>query len=168
MNRQAVEDALRASIGRLLVDDRFLLEYDVHECAIAHRIAVYLEAPCADFNVDCEYNNDLDSALGRKEVYFPSMPIAESVRPDIIVHRRGRNGRDCNLLVVEIKKAAGGQGRRGSDRAKLESFTAQDGPNHFCYMLGAALILGVKDDAGQCTIDWFVNGTHSHSERWDL
>jgi len=104
MNSEVIESSLYSSIDHLFRNDLFLLTYDVHERTIAHRLAVYLEHRFAVFHVDCEYNNDLDSETGRKQVYYPNSSSGTGVYPDIIVRHRGLNCPNHNLLVIEIKK----------------------------------------------------------------
>lgn len=84
--------------------DMFLLENNVHEVAINHRIAIYLERELRKHElyqncfVDIEYNR-LNKPLNSK-------PIPECkeliFRPDIIVHNRDRK---MFLLWLEIKIA---------------------------------------------------------------
>jgi hypothetical protein len=71
MQATKIRQLLKNAVQRLLRDDYFLLEYDVHEQAIAHRIVLYLEPVFSEHHVDCEYNNDLDSETGRKRVRYP-------------------------------------------------------------------------------------------------
>jgi hypothetical protein len=168
MERDTIVKALHDAVEKLLERDIFLLKYDVHECAIAHRIAVYLECSCTGFDVDCEYNNDLDSESGRKKVHYPDGSESGRVRPDIIVHHRGRNGAEDNMLVVELKKCGAGQLEVESDRQKLIGFTSTNGCNHFSYMLGAALTFGVKEDAGKCDVKWYEQGQNTCHETWDV
>lgn len=136
-------------------EDRFLLEYDVHEQTISHRIALYLEDKFPEHNVDCEYNNDLDSESGRKQVICGNKPDPSRVRPDIIVHRRGLNGRDNNLLIVEIKKLTGSTSDIEMDRKKIKKFLEVGIESHYEYLCGALVTLGVKSDVGEFDVEWF-------------
>lgn len=69
---------------------------DIHEQALAHRLAFHLEnsGSFTGYHVDCEYNrrgdNPKTDANGRK------------FRPDIIIHVRGND--DSNLVMIETKK----------------------------------------------------------------
>jgi len=158
MKTARISQVLQTAIERLLRDDSFLLEYDVHEQTIAHRIAVYLEPYFSEHHVDCEYNNDLDSATGRKQVYFPCENAISPVIPDIVVHHRGRNGPGHNLLVLELKKLPGTPSDLDRDREKLCRFTASDQVSHLSYRCGAFVTLGVKEAAGEFRIEWFEHG----------
>jgi len=107
MQYEEIQEELRGAIRQLIRNDRFLLEYAVREEAVSHRIAVYLEPRFSEYNVDCEYDCDLDSESGRKRVKYEDQPTESPVRPDIIIHHRGLNGSDHNQLVVELKKVPG-------------------------------------------------------------
>ena len=110
MNTELIESNLYSSIDQLIENDLFLLKYAVNERTIAHRLAIYLEHRFTGFHVDCEYNNDLDSENGRKKVYYQTDSsetndlFEAGAFPDIIVHHRGLNGPNHNILVIEIKK----------------------------------------------------------------
>lgn len=96
MSTQQIQKILTNAVDALLRFDKELLTNDAHEQAIAHRIASYIERDDArGYAVDCEYNKRAEDAKRWRGKIF---------RPDIIVHKRGRNGRGDNLLIVEIKK----------------------------------------------------------------
>jgi hypothetical protein len=158
MDSEVIESSLYSSIDRLFRNELFLLTYDVHERTIDHRLAVYLEHRFAGFHVDCEYNNDLDSETGRKQVHYPNSSSGTGVYPDIIIHHRGLNGPNHNLLVIEIKKKSSAASDIDRDREKLCSYTASDGWNHLSYARGALVVLGVREAAGQFSIEWYEKG----------
>ena len=158
-----IKQNLDKAVQRLLKDDHFLLEYDVHEQAITHRIAVYIEPMFPEHHVDCEYNNDLDSESGRKQIKYPDNFKESNVRPDIIVHHRGLNGKQHNILIMELKKLPSTEEDLCMDRNKLIKFTSQEQYHHFCYQCGALVKLGVKDRAGEVEIEWFENSDSNNS-----
>ncbi len=136
LNEQAVKDKVRNAIKHLLQRDRFLLEKDVNERSISHRLALYLQSEFGDeWDVDCEYNRDHDI---KKELTMLPRPIetddttATTVFPDIIVHRRGTH--DNNLLVIEMKKSTNLQKRaKNFDLDKLHAFRQER--YHYQYAL---------------------------------
>lgn len=88
------KDNIQAAIKKFIEKDKDdLLRVDIYEPTINHRIAVYLEELCKDFDVDCEYNKNL---LGDKK-----NSNGKKIRPDIIVHKRGT---DSNSVIIEVKK----------------------------------------------------------------
>jgi hypothetical protein len=88
-----VRKRLWLAAQQLFLHDRYLLKHGVMECAISHRLAVYLEIGFPGWDVDCEFNKDGDD---------PKLADVCGWRPDVIVHRRGKDG--PNLLSVEVKK----------------------------------------------------------------
>ena len=81
---------LPAAIEQVLVDDAFLFQRDVHERAICHRLASYLQVRFPSWHVDCEFNRDGHEAkalIGLKESIVEGE--GSLVYPDIIVHKRG-------------------------------------------------------------------------------
>ena len=100
-----VRSCLEQGIRALVLNDVYLLENDLHERTITHKLAEYLQPLFPGWNVDCEYNRD-----GHEPKRVRLRPIPEqggdegsNVFPDIIVHRRGDN--DHNLLIIEAKKS---------------------------------------------------------------
>lgn len=79
----------------LYIHDRYLIDKRIWECALSHRLAVYIEHGFPEWHTDCEFNK-----------YGTEPKLAEcaqeSKRPDIIVHLRGETG--PNLLAIELKK----------------------------------------------------------------
>lgn len=65
---------LENSLIRFFERDSILLENDVHEQTITHKLGCYLEREIRSYNffddlsVDCEYNRDVDSFSRRKEI----------------------------------------------------------------------------------------------------
>ncbi len=120
-NREDVANKIKIALGILFKNDYFLLENDVNERSISHKLAEYLQRLFPDYNVDCEYNRQFDDVVVRKKDiffneeeqrrFYPKTEEknfednnAHTVFPDIIIHHRGGNG--SNLLVVEVKKSS--------------------------------------------------------------
>jgi hypothetical protein len=121
---------------------------DVNERAATHRIALHLErevralspemlgADPAEIFVDCEYNRQgLDAkrltglAIGLRRLARRGRRSrvmdtrGTTVFPDIIVHRRGREG--PNLMVVEVKRPGAVRGAVALDQEKLRLYQSQ-------------------------------------------
>ena len=126
MSTAQIKKILTDAVDAFLHFDNELLVNDAHEQAIAHRIASYIEKYDArGYAVDCEYNKRGEDAKRWHGRIF---------RPDIIVHKRGRNGRGDNLLVVEIKKT-------GICKSNIQRLKFMTNPynNAFGYELGCFL-----------------------------
>jgi hypothetical protein len=89
---------IEAALRRLGEKDRYLLNLEGSECAIAHRLAVYIELFLPKWHVDCEFSREGEE---RKQITLNNQ--LQFVRPDIIVHRRGPRG--PNLLAIELKRS---------------------------------------------------------------
>jgi hypothetical protein len=143
-----VKEKVTVAIEILFKNDAFLLENDVHERAITHKFAEYLQAQFPDWHVDCEYNRDhMESkALHTISECDEERKKTKYVVPDIIIHQRNKEN---NLLVIEVKT---GNGKIDCDIKKLELFTSD---SKFRYKLG----LFVKfDKINEPLCRWFKNG----------
>mgnify|MGYP001591232663 CR=1 FL=1 len=89
--KEKIIEALRLFISR---DKQQLLEVDIYEPTLSHRIAVYLEDLFPEHDVDCEYNKNLSDP--KKDVN------GKRIRPDIIIHKRKNS--DNNSVIIEVKK----------------------------------------------------------------
>ncbi len=137
---QAELDRLVRALGEFYARETVLLERDLGERTLTHRLAVHLERQFAGWDVDCDYNR-----LGERRLRLPKGSIVstdddigKSVYPDIVVHRRVVPE---NLLAIEIRKAANHQPPE-HDRHKLRALT--DPHLWFAYRLGVYLVLGRK------------------------
>lgn len=138
-----VETKVRNAIEHLVYRDRFLLENDVNERSISHKLAAYLQIEFGDeWDVDCEYNRNHD--ITKRLIIPPNDDkvkiddtTARTVFPDIIVHRRNS---DDNLLVIEVKKGKSDLERRDFDLRKLRAFQGKN--YHYLY----ALYLQIKTE----------------------
>ena len=163
MDQNQLKQKIKKAIEKLKEKDMFLINNDLHEITISHKLAEYLESEFKDWDVDIEYNkkvgmgphyntskeisNKFDNGLesGRKQ--------RRSLRIDIIVHHRGKNDYDSNLLAIELKKV-GNPSRRNMDEDALKQLTDQNGS--YKYQFG--LFIDINKDACICE-KWFVDGS---------
>jgi len=59
-SRQFVKERAITAIDRLLKNDLLLLQNDVNERSVSHKLAEYLQIVFQNLHVDCEHNRDLD------------------------------------------------------------------------------------------------------------
>jgi hypothetical protein len=135
--RQAELDRVVGALGEFYAREAHLLEKDLGERALTHRLAVHLESRFAGWDVDCDYNR-----LGERRLRLPKGSIVstdddigKSVYPDIVVHRRTVPE---NLLAIEVRKAANHQPPE-HDRHKLRAMT--DPHLWHAYRAGVLLML---------------------------
>lgn len=111
-----------------------LLDVDVNERSLTHRLAVHLEREFEGWHVDCEYNRKghdpkvLDLPIDQG---VPSNDTeARTVFPDVIIHRRNSN---ANLVVIEARKEGRNHGL--DQRTKLRAYVEQLGYRYAIYVL---------------------------------
>jgi hypothetical protein len=90
---EAIMPKLIECAEQVIKEDAYLLRYDINERAISHRLAMYLTPQFKDFDVDCEYNGNIDADKGRKYIYILNarakelgllrIPVKASSRPEV-------------------------------------------------------------------------------------
>lgn len=147
-----ITKGINIAISKLFEKDHHLLSHDLNERTIAHKLAVYLQEEFQEYNVDCEYNRNVDEASKQKRIYVLESECKRlkkdfikdivdddteymglSTFPDIVIHRRGKN--TDNYLVIEIKKSTNRLDRR-FDFKKLECYTDKERYNNLEYDWG--------------------------------
>jgi tetratricopeptide (TPR) repeat protein len=136
-----IKEKIRTAICLLFKNDSFLLtlkenkdkddEQDkkhVHERAIAHKLAEYLQQQFPEWHVDCEYNKHRDDPKRIKSAIQKDLP--KIVIPDIVIHLRNS---EQNLVIFEIKPYLEKTVNEG-DNTKLIEFTNPKG--EYKYYLG--------------------------------
>jgi hypothetical protein len=131
---------LVAALQEFYARESYLLERDLGERALAHRLAVQIECQFAGWDVDCDYNRlgERMLRLPRGTIVSTDDALGKSVYPDIVVHQRAV---PKNLLAVEVRKAANHQ-PLDHDRYKLKALT--DPHLWFAYLIGVLLTLAKK------------------------
>ncbi|WDF46229.1 hypothetical protein PQ459_15125 [Chryseobacterium sp. KACC 21268] len=162
---EEIKVKLEKSLKTLYTQEKYLLENSANERSLTHKLAEYLQIEFPNYDVDCEYNIDIDSQNKRKK--WISAKVKEKIEkilqqikdnispqnyditnevnklsvnfyPDIIVHKRGCN--KFNLLIIEAKKDFDDD----FDEQKLIAFTKSNleyqGENIYNYTLGAKII----------------------------
>nr|WP_304170833.1 hypothetical protein [Methanobrevibacter smithii] len=98
-SEKEIKEIIKEVLNELYKKDKILIKNETHEITISHKIACYLTNKFENWDVDCEYNRDLENP---KECSYNSNET-KYIRPDIIIHQRNIKN---NLLVIEIKKNA--------------------------------------------------------------
>ena len=144
-------DRVVSALGEFYARETYLLEQDLGERTLTHRLAVHLERQFEGWDVDCDYDR-----LGERTLRLPKGSIVstddhlgKSVYPDIVVHRRAVPE---NLLAVEVRKASNHQ-PPDHDRHKLRALT--DPHLWFAYRIGIYLTLA---RTGVTASDVYVGG----------
>jgi len=173
MNENELKKKIEYAVNIFLHKEKFLLENDVNERSITHKLAIYIENEFKDYDVDCEYNRMTDETGNcdpkrvkttiekyidervKPEDIKPDDSKATTVYPDIIVHKRGNN--NANLLVIEVKKSSNKKNNKKNNEKDIEKIKA------YCreleYENGLFLILPVKKDLDVSDFkmyDWYL------------
>ena len=151
---------VKAALYEFFCKDRGLLELNVNERSISHKLAEYLQQQFEGLQVDCEYNRHgaEGKTLPAREQTWSDNLDAETVYPDIIVHQRGDD--DSNLLVIELKKKQS-TASVSWDKEKLRKFT--DPKGEYNYSLGLLLRFDVEKQrvySAEC----YQKGKKSHCD----
>lgn len=170
MTNAQIKEKLNSALQKLLKNDNQLIEHDVSERAITHKLAEYLQSEFGDFHVDCEYNRNFGApkAVKLKEQELPELLrkkfknqikklnedglnpdelLSISTYPDIIVHIRNSN--EHNLMIIEIKKKDS-HVRGEWDDEKLAAFTDKGEDNPYHYQLGVFIEIKTRS----ADIEW--------------
>lgn len=119
-----IKKTIKSTLLQFWKNDSYLLQHNMNEVAITHKLGCYLQTKYKNVNVDCEYNRNHDNP---KQVRQNGQN--RNIKPDIIIHRRGSN--DFNFLVIEAKKSNNRQCE--NDLEKLQAFL--DVPLQYQYSL---------------------------------
>src|SRR6476659_1830258 len=134
--------------------ETYLLERDLGERTLTHRLAVYVEKQFPSWQVDCNYDR-----LGERMLRMPRGTIistddhlGKSVYPDIVVHQREI---PKNLLAIEVRKASNHQPPE-HDQHKLRALT--DPHLWFAYAIGIYLVLGKQSVVAEVYVGGVIDG----------
>src|ERR1700730_12747776 len=110
-----------------------LLEKDLGERTLTHRLAVHIEKQFPGWEVDFDYKRLGERTLpvAKGSMVSTDDETGKSVHPDIVVHQREIPN---NLLAIEVRKASNHQPPE-HDQHKLRALT--DPHLWFAYWLGA-------------------------------
>ena|SRR5690606_2798398 len=180
MDDEKVIGILEDAIKQFQAEDSWLLDNNLSEQSMSHKLAEHIQKHFVEYNydVDCEYNGDVDNESGRKRISFllcrlaeigllssPTGPLEDeliqrAVFPDIIVHKRGNN--ENNLLVIEVKKSSSSVPFH-FDQLKLQAYTSTENENHLNYQLGVFLELNEEC----CKISCYKDG-YKFNNSWHI
>jgi hypothetical protein len=159
----------------LQTSDIWLLKNDLSEQSISHRLALHLDTFFKGYDVDCEYNGDVDRQNNKKAIsilkseleHFGLLRDKEAndlekeftnraVFPDIIIHQRGINNN--NLCILEVKKNTSSVGY-DYDYIKLKAYTSNRYDNNLFYNLGIFVEVLIDKDNPSFKLQFFKDGT---------
>ena len=129
-----------AALQEFYARETYLLEKDLGERTLTHRLAVHVEKEFPGWEVDCDYDRlgDRTLRLPHGSIISTDDHLGKSVYPDIVVHQRAIPN---NLLALEVRKFGNHQPLE-HDQHKLRALT--DPHLWFAYWIGVFVTLGKK------------------------
>jgi hypothetical protein len=156
MQTDPTETELRAALDKALAElcanHAHLFSVDANERSITHWLAAILARLLPGLDVDCEYNRsgELPKRLRRNGGQHVSADDsdAQSVYPDVIVHRRGP---DANFLVIEAKKTTRARAVI-DDIEKLKGYTEPASAGGLGYRCGALVVFETNRGSAEARV----------------
>ena len=145
-----------SAIREFYTRETHLLEKDLGERTLTHRLAVQVEKQFPGWEIDCDYNRlgERTLRLPKGSIVSTDDDIGKSIFPDIVVHQRAIPN---NLLAIEVRKATNHQPPE-HDQHKLRALT--DPHLWFAYRIGVFLTFGKK---GVTSSEVYVGGVVDQS-----
>jgi hypothetical protein len=162
-----------AAIQSLLDAEQNTLKRGLSERTISSHFANHLKPLFEGYNVDPDYNGDIDKPNDTKALsiarnrmleigILPNEDDEYQLSPDIIIHKQGTN--EDNLVVIEVKKDVSRKKYKEFDLIKLEHLTIDYLGNHYKYKVGIAITFGTGESTGQVTKTFFQAGQQRSAE----
>ncbi|PWA08296.1 hypothetical protein [Flavobacterium laiguense] len=161
---------------KVIEKDSWLLKNDISEQCISHRLGIYLQEKFAEYNVDCEYNGDIDRMNNKKSISILKENLKEigllrereesdlekeftkrAVFPDIIIHTRGTN--ENNLCILEVKKSTSSV-KFDYDFLKLKAYTSNFYGNNLKYRIGIFVNAIIDVENPRFEFSYYKEGEH--------
>lgn len=158
-----------------LIEQKNLIKSGVSERTLCGQLMLYLNevkdrARYSKYYVDVEYNRNIN---GRLKTIKDGEGEIITINCDLILHSRGENLLQDNLIALEMKKSSGRRIDKEKDRERLKALTRQsfdniwsyDGkslPEHVCrYVLG--VYYEINFSRMDALIEYYQDGELSHS-----
>lgn len=146
MRDEEILELVLKALERFHNEDQFLLDKDLCERCVMHKLAEKMTMLFPEYDVDCEYNKKTLEGTQKKLVMIRGRDTDDRERthfssPDIIVHKRGNDDNDLLVIEMKVKKRA-----KAIDLEKLTGLTEPErqGRNYFPYQLGMFLQVNLQ------------------------
>jgi hypothetical protein len=146
-----IRELLDQALKILAHKDKYLIEFNLNERTVTHKLAEYLQQLLPNWDVDCEYNKD---GPDTKMLYIPNKDedLEDSpVYPDIIIHKRGdwrTMENRPHLLVIEARKTGWGSRKIARDEAKIAAYL-----DELSYRFGALIEYSLEGGSTHYTLE---------------
>lgn len=160
--------------------DKSLIDSDISERTLCGALKSHLEKNLRRYKikgyfVDVEYNRN----NGQVKTILDENYEVVNIQCDLIIHSRGENFKQDNLLAIEMKKSYRSEESKKSDRLRLRALTkstydkdvwAYDGrsfPEHVCrYIIGVFYEIDEKNR--RIFLEYYRNGTMQYRREISL
>ncbi|KKN46909.1 hypothetical protein LCGC14_0668140 [marine sediment metagenome] len=163
MDIDVIKDKIEYCLQILREKDQDLLDIEVNERTITHKLAEYIQDQFPNYDVDCEYNRYEKDTKRIRSIKNRSLDITKlkkyqiekliwedkkalTIYPDIIIHKR--KSPNNNLLIIEVKKSSNNKGE-DFDIKKIEELMEPP----YKYKFGLFLRIGIQNENNKCK--WF-------------
>ncbi|TDL88733.1 hypothetical protein E2R55_16325 [Vibrio vulnificus] len=160
--------------NKYLIEQKKLIQSGVSERTLCGQLMLYLNEAnektlYKQYYVDVEYNRNVNERL--KTIKDGEGEII-TINCDLILHSRGENLVEDNLIALEMKKSIGSRSAKEKDRERLKALTRQsfdniwsyDGqslPEHVCrYILGVYYEINIS--RMEALIEYYQDGKLLH------
>lgn len=149
MEPDVIIERFQQALAQFCEKDRSLLTRNVSERTMTGRLGIYLERLFSNYDVDCEYNRNME----QPKTIVLNDGTSTNPLPDVIVHRRLSN--EHNLLMIEAKSSSS-HASQERDRQKIEAFAREP----YNYTVGVLLTFQNNLSADGNCFCWevFYNG----------
>ncbi|MDD3794213.1 MAG: hypothetical protein PHI37_05340 [Candidatus Gracilibacteria bacterium] len=145
-----LKEIFQKSNEKFLENETSLILSGVSERSLCGKLSLYItdiirNSEFSNYHVDTEYNRNYG---GNIKTIINSEEKVLNITCDIIIHSRGENINQDNLIAIEMKKSTGREDEKQKDRDRLIALTKElndgvwtygggDFPKHVCgYILG--------------------------------
>lgn len=151
-----IENRLNNALRRLYHFDKEIIENNSNERSISHRLAIHLGTVFYEWDVDVEYNRNLNDIKKFNELTMKILNDIsynqdfltgkKSVFPDIIIHKRGTSN---NLIAIEVKKSNVSERLEKYDIEKIKGYILDNSLN---YKYAVFIKLGSPNDSNKFSL----------------
>lgn len=160
---------------KYLIEQKELIQSGVSERTLCGQLLLYLNEVkdknlYSQYYVDVEYNRNIN---GRLKTIKDGEGEVITINCDLILHSRGENLVQDNLIAIEMKKSNVSRSQKEKDRERLKALTRQsfddiwsyDGkslPGHVCrYILGVYYEINIS--RMEALVEYYQNGKLAQS-----
>ncbi|MGE6610925.1 hypothetical protein ACQKFG_10430 [Peribacillus sp. NPDC076916] len=170
-----IKNLFELANNKYLIEQKNLIQSGVSERTLCGQLMLYLNevkktTQYKQYFVDVEYNRNVN---GRLKTIKDGEGEIITINCDLILHSRGENLAQDNLIALEMKKSNGSRSEKEKDRERLKALTRQsfdniwssDGkslPEHVCrYILGVYYEINISRMVAK--VEYYQDGKLLHN-----